>query len=67
MADVYAQARNLVQAVRQSPEWGRMRQAATPVRSDPGGEQLLAQFRLKQFELQVLALQGEQPGKQEQG
>lgn len=65
MTDVYAQARTLVQAVRQSPEWSQMRKLAGPVRSDPAGEQLLSQFRLKQFELQALALQGQQPDQQQ--
>ncbi|MFZ5816667.1 MAG: YlbF family regulator [Bacillota bacterium] len=66
MADVYAQARALVRAVRESPEWQRMRKLAGPIRSDPAAEQLLASFRLKQLELQAMALQGQQPPPAEQ-
>jgi cell fate (sporulation/competence/biofilm development) regulator YlbF (YheA/YmcA/DUF963 family) len=38
---------------------------ADPVKADPAAEKLLAQFRLKQLELQATALQG-QPTPQQQ-
>lgn len=60
MADVYAQARALVKAVRESPEWQKMRRLAAPVKADPTGEQLLSQLRLKQLELQATALRGQE-------
>lgn len=60
MVDVYAQARALVKAVRESPEWQRLRRLSAPVKADPAGEELLSQLRLKQFELQATALQGQE-------
>lgn len=66
MTDVISQARALVRAVRGSPEWVRMRSLAGPVKSDPASERLLSRFRRKQFELQAHALQGQQPGREDQ-
>lgn len=66
MADVYTQARGLVKAVRETPEWQRMRKLAGAVKGDPAAEQLLARFRVTQLQLQALALQGQQPDPQSQ-
>lgn len=58
MAEVFERARLLTKALRESPEWERMRRAAGPVRSSRDGERLLAQFRLQQLQYQAAQLQG---------
>lgn len=64
MADARAQAMALVTALRESPEWARLQRLAGTVKADPQGERLIAEYRLKQLELQSLALQGQLPSRE---
>lgn len=59
MADAYGAARTLAQSLRESREFQGMRRLAASLRADPGGEGLLAQFRLAQLQLQAQSLQGQ--------
>lgn len=65
MADARAQAMALVNALRESSEWARLQRLAGAVKADPQGERIIAEYRLKQLELQALALQG-QPAREQQ-
>lgn len=65
MAIVFDHARALAKALRESQEAQEMKRLGARVAKDAKAEQLLSEFRRRQFELQVAAAQGKQPGREE--
>lgn len=65
MATVFDYARGLSRALRESDEHRQMRRLASKVKGEERLEKILAEFRLRQVELQAAHLRGEKPGKEE--
>ena len=65
MANVFDHARALAKALRESQEAQAMKGLGARVTKDAKAEQLLSEFRRRQFEIQMAAAQGKAPGKEE--
>lgn len=65
MATVYEYARALSKALRDSDEARQMKKLSAKVSGDGKREATLAEFRLRQFELQAMQLQGKAPSQEQ--
>lgn len=63
MAAVYDSARALAKALRDCDEFRNMKRLGSKVKGDSKLEGLLKEFRLRQFEIQALQVQGQKPSK----